>query len=149
MQPSASFSSNVPGLHVPRGEVFALKRQVLASGADSEAEAALRREVDILRRLPPHPNIIRCHGAEIVRSTAIRGATEALIVMDLCQRSLFEDIRDRHRMRRPFEENELAQLTFDTCRGLAALHTLEPPIAVSLRVSSAIMNRLVCLFVCL
>eukprot|EP00928_Gymnodinium_smaydae_P100742 TRINITY_DN9955_c0_g1_i1.p1 TRINITY_DN9955_c0_g1~~TRINITY_DN9955_c0_g1_i1.p1 ORF type:complete len:1031 (-),score=190.69 TRINITY_DN9955_c0_g1_i1:99-2795(-) len=91
---------------------------------DKKALAMARREVAVLERLPPHPNIVRYFGAAEVHTET--RAREVCLLFELCAGGHLLDLLERNGDKL---SEELILSTFkDVCCAVAALHGLEPPI---------------------
>ena len=83
----------------PDGKVqkFAVKR-ILIDANNKEHEIDLAREVDAMRRLPPHPNVLQLHGW--FQRAQNEQYNEAFLLLELCDGSLAH-LLQRHAMPAP------------------------------------------------
>lgn len=110
------------------GEQFAVKR---ALAQDKASVAIAEQELNLLRSLPPHPNIIALHGACVRRLEGGRGS-EYLLVLELCEKgSLAKHVTPRPGGTFPprLRETRLLRYFVDSCKGVAHLHSQSPPVA--------------------
>lgn len=119
-------------VHVARdttsGEKFAVKR---ALAQDRDSAAIAQAELDLLRSLPRHPNIIEMFGA-LRRPNPSGGGHEFLYVLELCSKgSLAKFVTPRgpaKTMPPALKESRVLHYFVDTCKGVAHLHSQSPPI---------------------
>lgn len=64
------------------GTEYALKRLI---GADKEACNNIIREINILKQVSGHPNIVRFVAASFIDRTQTQGQAEYLLVTELCK----------------------------------------------------------------
>ena len=104
------------------GDRFAIKK-VLAQDAESAKIAKI--EMDFLRTLPVHPNIIRFYGG--AKQPASNGqGHEHLFVLELCRGgALTKYVKPGAK---PLRESAVLAKFVDTCKGVAHLHSQQPPI---------------------
>ncbi|KAH9854277.1 hypothetical protein C2E23DRAFT_66293 [Lenzites betulinus] len=85
----------------------------------------VKKEVDIMRILKGHPNIVFLIDAAWHR---LPNATfEVFILMEFCPGGGIIDMMNR-RLRERLTEAEILTIFVDVCEGLAAMHALKPPI---------------------
>ncbi|KAL1515530.1 hypothetical protein AB1Y20_002152 [Prymnesium parvum] len=109
------------------GERFAVKR---ALAQDKDSASVADAELQLLRTLPPHPNIIRLFGASRRKADGGRGV-EYLYVLELCSKgSLAKHVTPRATGGMPprLRESRVLQYFVDTCKGVAHMHAQTPPI---------------------
>ncbi|KAI0652568.1 hypothetical protein C8Q79DRAFT_1005742 [Trametes meyenii] len=85
----------------------------------------VKKEVDIMRILKGHPNIVFLIDAAWHRMG--NGTYEVFILMEFCPGGGIIDMMNR-RLRERLTEAEILTIFVDVCEGLAAMHTLKPPI---------------------
>ncbi|TBU62506.1 hypothetical protein BD310DRAFT_918547 [Dichomitus squalens] len=85
----------------------------------------VKKEVDIMRILKGHPNIVFLIDAAWHRMT--NGTYEVFILMEFCPGGGIIDMMNR-RLRERLTESEILTIFVDVCEGLAAMHALKPPI---------------------
>ncbi|TFK56872.1 hypothetical protein OE88DRAFT_1650364 [Heliocybe sulcata] len=93
-----------------------------------QSEAMLsevKKEVDIMRILRGHPNIVYLIDAAWHRMP--NGMYEVFILMEFCQGGGIIDMMNR-RLRERLTEAEILQIFVDVCEGVAAMHNLRPPL---------------------
>ncbi|KAI0713105.1 hypothetical protein C8T65DRAFT_645489 [Cerioporus squamosus] len=85
----------------------------------------VKKEVDIMRILKGHPNIVFLIDAAWHRMA--NGTYEVFILMEFCPGGGIIDMMNR-RLRERLTEAEILTIFVDVCEGLAAMHALKPPI---------------------
>lgn len=85
----------------------------------------VKKEVDIMRILRGHPNIVYLIDAAWHRMP--NGMYEVFILMEFCQGGGIIDMMNR-RLRERLTEAEILQIFVDVCEGVAAMHNLRPPL---------------------
>ncbi|CDO73405.1 hypothetical protein BN946_scf185013.g39 [Trametes cinnabarina] len=85
----------------------------------------VKKEVDIMRILRGHPNIVFLIDAAWHRMA--NGTYEVFILMEYCPGGGLIDMMNR-RLRERLTEAEILTIFVDVCEGLAAMHALKPPI---------------------
>ncbi|KZT27682.1 hypothetical protein NEOLEDRAFT_1176684 [Neolentinus lepideus HHB14362 ss-1] len=85
----------------------------------------VKKEVDIMRILRGHPNIVYLIDAAWHRMP--NGMYEVFILMEFCQGGGIIDMMNR-RLRERLTEAEILQMFVDVCEGVAAMHNLRPPL---------------------
>ncbi|EIM92620.1 uncharacterized protein STEHIDRAFT_164868 [Stereum hirsutum FP-91666 SS1] len=83
----------------------------------------VKKEVDIMRILKGHPNIVHLIDAAWHRMS--NGMYEVFILMDYCAGGGIIDMMNR-RLRERLTEGEILQIFVDVCEGVAAMHNLRP-----------------------
>ncbi|KDQ63077.1 hypothetical protein JAAARDRAFT_147014 [Jaapia argillacea MUCL 33604] len=99
-----------------------LKRIAVANDA---MLSEVKKEVDIMRILRGHPNIVYLIDAAWHRMA--NGMYEVFILMEFCQGGGIIDMMNR-RLRERLTESEILQIFADACEGVAAMHNLRPPL---------------------
>jgi len=102
-------------------EELALKKIVCQ---DRASLAMARREVDILERLPPHPNLVKYYG-HTVGDTEGR-AKEVILLFELCTGGHLLHLLERNKG--VLKEERILGVLTDLCTAVALLHTQTPPI---------------------
>ncbi|KIK30275.1 hypothetical protein PISMIDRAFT_671449 [Pisolithus microcarpus 441] len=87
--------------------------------------AEVKKEVDIMRILKGHPNVVYLIDAAWHRMS--NGQYEVFILMEFCQGGGIIDMMNR-RLRKRLTEAEILQIFVDVCEGVAAMHNLRPPL---------------------
>uniref|UniRef100_A0A5K3F440 Cyclin-G-associated kinase n=2 Tax=Mesocestoides corti TaxID=53468 RepID=A0A5K3F440_MESCO len=114
------------GYEHSKGKSFAIKR-LLAQ--DKEMCDAVMREVDIIKRLSGHPNIIGFFGAACVGKEKSRHVgTEFLIVTELCSGGALADFLPTPHQQKPLPLNIVLQILAQTSRAVQHMHKQSPPI---------------------
>ncbi len=105
------------------GRQFAVKRIVMMGG---EANRNAKWEVDVLRKLQGHPNIMQlfAHGTMRLKRD---GCTEMLMVCELCDGGHLYDFYQKTGGNIP--EDKLLDIFSQCCEGVRHLHSQEPPLA--------------------
>ncbi|EIW86946.1 hypothetical protein CONPUDRAFT_134281 [Coniophora puteana RWD-64-598 SS2] len=83
----------------------------------------VRKEVDIMRILKGHPNIVYLIDAAWHKLQ--NGTFEVFILMEFCPGGGIIDMMNR-RLRERLTEQEILQIFVDVCEGVAAMHNLRP-----------------------
>ncbi|EJC98674.1 uncharacterized protein FOMMEDRAFT_128984 [Fomitiporia mediterranea MF3/22] len=83
----------------------------------------VKKEVDIMRILKGHPNIVHLIDAAWHRMP--NGMFEVFILMEFCSGGGIIDMMNR-RLRERLTEAEILQIFVDVCEGVAAMHNLRP-----------------------
>ncbi|PAV22841.1 serine threonine [Pyrrhoderma noxium] len=83
----------------------------------------VKKEVDIMRILRGHPNIVYLIDAAWHRMP--NGMFEVFILMEFCSGGGIIDMMNR-RLRERLTEAEILQIFVDVCEGVAAMHNLRP-----------------------
>ncbi|TFY51288.1 hypothetical protein EVG20_g11070, partial [Dentipellis fragilis] len=83
----------------------------------------VKKEVDIMRILKGHPNIVHLIDAAWHRMS--NGMYEVFILMEFCPGGGIIDMMNR-RLRERLTEAEILQIFVDVCEGVAAMHNLRP-----------------------
>ncbi|KAH8094727.1 hypothetical protein BXZ70DRAFT_947290 [Cristinia sonorae] len=85
----------------------------------------VKKEVDIMRILKGHPNIV--HLIDAAWHRMANGVYEVFILMEFCQGGGIIDMMNR-RLRERLTEPEILTIFVEVCEGLAAMHSLKPPL---------------------
>lgn len=96
---------------------LAVKRMAVCS---DEARRKAQKEIDILKLIPPHPNLTGFYGSAFVDN-------DAYIALEMVDGGTLPDFLDRHR--KPMSAETAVNIFFDIMTGLAHLHAQDPPIA--------------------
>ncbi|KAI0248354.1 hypothetical protein BJV78DRAFT_1284870 [Lactifluus subvellereus] len=83
----------------------------------------VKKEVDIMRILKGHPNIVHLIDAAWHRTST--GVYEVFILMEYCPGGGIIDMMNR-RLRERLTEADILQIFVDVCEGVAAMHNLRP-----------------------
>lgn len=106
------------------GKEYALKRLM---AADEEANKNIIQEINILKKLSGHPNILQYLSASFIdKDKTSHGMKEYLLVTELCVGgSLVDVLRARSK---PLAPDLVCQIFYQTCRAVQHMHSQEPPI---------------------
>eukprot|EP00039_Didymoeca_costata_P030894 m.31983 g.31983 ORF g.31983 m.31983 type:complete len:537 (-) comp8368_c0_seq2:54-1664(-) len=104
------------------GKNYALKK-ILCS--ESESEAQIKTEIDVMRKLQGSEYIVKLYAAEKKMNGKF---CEFWLLMELCTGGHVVDLMNT-RLSNPFSEKEAAKIFIDVCRGLEKMHSQSPPIA--------------------
>lgn len=103
-----------------RAHIYAMKR-ILYDTNDNEARRRVAGEIDLMRRLPPHPNILNLIAFHHVDRTG------AFLLLEMCKGgSVAELIAKREQ---PLSRPQSYRLFLDMAHALNHLHSQDPPIA--------------------
>ncbi|KAG8775637.1 hypothetical protein FRC12_001352 [Ceratobasidium sp. 428] len=97
-----------------------LKRMAVA---DVATLAEVKKEVDIMRLLRGHPNIV--HLLDSASRPLANGQHEVYILMEFCQGGGIIDMMNR-RLRERLTEKDILQIFVDVCEAVACMHALQP-----------------------
>nr|CAH7718848.1 unnamed protein product [Callosobruchus chinensis] len=109
---------------VATGKEYALKRLL---AADEEAKNNIIKEINILKKISGHPNIIQYLSASFVdKSQTTHSQSEFLLVTELCPGgSLVEVLQARST---PLDADVITRIFYQTCRAVSHMHSQNPPI---------------------
>ncbi|XP_066260785.1 cyclin-G-associated kinase [Euwallacea similis] len=109
---------------VSTGRDYALKRLL---AADEEAKRNIMQEINILKKVSGHPNIIQFLSVSCIdKSQTQHGQSEYLLITELCTGgSLVELLRARTT---PFDPEVITSIFYQTCRAVAHMHSQSPAI---------------------
>lgn len=99
-----------------------LKRIAVAS---EEMLTEVNKEVEIMRCLKGHPNIV--HLIDAASHKMPSGGYEVFILMEFCPGGGIIDMMNR-RLRERLTEAEILQIFADVCEGVARMHNSRPPL---------------------
>lgn len=102
-------------------EEFALKKILCQDKANI---AMARREVEILERLPVHPNLVKYHGHTTEK--ACGNAKEVMLLFELCPGGHLLDLLEMHQGK--LSEAKILSVFTDVCTAVNVLHTRSPPV---------------------
>ncbi|KAG5898794.1 hypothetical protein JTB14_011004 [Gonioctena quinquepunctata] len=109
---------------VATGKDYALKRLL---AADEEAKNNIIREINILKRISGHPNIIQYLSASFIdKSQTQHGQSEFLLVTELCPGGSLVDILQARST--AFDADTITRIFYQTCKAVAHMHSQVPPI---------------------
>jgi len=90
---------------------------------DKEGLAMAKREVNLLERLPPHPNLVRYYGHTVSNEGS---AKEVVLLFELCTGGHLLDLLERNQG--VLSEDRILAVFLDVCTGVASLHAMKPPV---------------------
>lgn len=93
--------------------------------SDQSMLAEVKKEVDIMRLLKGHPNIV--HFIDAAWHKMPNGMFEVFILMEYCPGGGIIDMMNR-RLRERLTEAEILQIFVDVCESVAYMHNLRPPL---------------------
>ena len=108
---------------------FAVKRVIL-DRRDAEQLALVEHEVNVMRSLPPHPNVVELIGTCRRQRGASGAQDEVFILLELCRGgSLGEQLIARAEAKHALSPGECAKAFHDMALALSHLHAQSPPLA--------------------
>ncbi|GLV44488.1 auxilin [Carabus blaptoides fortunei] len=109
---------------VQSGKEYALKRLL---AADDEAKKNIIQEINILKHVSGHPNIILFVSASFIeKSQTCHGMAEYLLLTELCTGgSLVEILQQRSTA---FDVEMICCIFYQTCRAVQHMHNQSPPV---------------------
>ncbi|PFH52282.1 hypothetical protein AMATHDRAFT_2286 [Amanita thiersii Skay4041] len=93
--------------------------------SDQPMLAEVKKEVDIMRLLKGHPNIV--HFIDAAWHKMSNGAYEVFILMEYCPGGGIIDMMNR-RLRERLTEADILKIFVDVCEAVAFMHNLRPPL---------------------
>uniref|UniRef100_A0A915JAG3 Protein kinase domain-containing protein n=1 Tax=Romanomermis culicivorax TaxID=13658 RepID=A0A915JAG3_ROMCU len=107
-----------------KGIEYALKRLLVA---DKEGNDAVIREINFLKQLSGHPNVVCCiQAASVGKDEYNMGRNEYLILMEYCKNGpLVEILRG---LAEPLSCEQITKIFYQTCRAVLHMHSQKPPI---------------------
>ena len=90
---------------------------------DKENFDMAMREVELLEKLPIHPNLVKYYGHTIMKDARNR---EVVIMLEFCSGGHLYDLMKKHPEGVP--ATYIVRALLDISRGLAALHSMNPPV---------------------
>lgn len=102
------------------GEDFALKRMMVHN---SEIATMAKHEINVMKQLNGHPNIIKFCGSETLQGNNCK---ELYVLMEYASGHMVEIMNSRLQDR--FTETEVLQIFTDVCHGVDHMHSQSPPI---------------------
>ncbi|KDP20398.1 hypothetical protein JCGZ_05281 [Jatropha curcas] len=100
---------------------YALKHMICN---DEESLELALKEIDVMKSLKGHPNIVTLYADAIFDMGRTK---EALLVLEFCEKSLVSVLESRGAGY--FEEKQVLSIFRDACNGVFAMHSQSPPIA--------------------
>ncbi|KAF5274004.1 hypothetical protein FQA39_LY01119 [Lamprigera yunnana] len=109
---------------VSTGKEYALKRLL---AADDERKKCVIQEINVLKKLTGHPNIIHYLSASVIeKNQTAHGQTEYLLVTELCTGGSLVDILKS--LSSPLDSELITRIFYQTCRAVSHMHSQTPPI---------------------
>lgn len=106
------------------GNYFALKRLI---AADEDTNNLIKQEINILRKLSGHPNIIQyLSAAYIDKAKSGHGCGEYLLVTELCTGGSLVDVLTNRSS--PLPVDVICRISWQTCRAVQHMHSQQPPV---------------------
>ncbi len=112
-----------------RSSTLVVKRAII-SPDEPEQEEQVQAELDAMRSLPPHPNILALVGScRRAQPSAAEPRDEVFMLLEYCRTSLATQIQSRADSAEPFRTSDALRITIDTLRAIAHLHAQAPTLA--------------------
>ncbi|XP_024081424.1 cyclin-G-associated kinase isoform X2 [Cimex lectularius] len=109
---------------VDSGKEYALKRLM---AADEETKQTIIQEINILKKLSGHPNVIQFYGASFIDdSKTEHGMGEYLILTELCPGGSLEQLRKQSTV--GFPPEIVTKILWQACKAVHHMHSQIPPI---------------------
>lgn len=109
---------------IATGKEYALKRLL---AADEEAKQNIIQEINVLKKISGHPNIIQYFSASFTdKSQTQHGQSEFLVITELCPGGSLVDLLQARTS--PFEPDIVTSIFYQTCRAVAHMHSQVPAI---------------------
>ncbi|PNF37550.1 Cyclin-G-associated kinase [Cryptotermes secundus] len=106
------------------GKDYALKRLI---AADEDSNNIIKQEINILRKLSGHPNIIQYLSAAYVdKSKSGHACGEYLLVTELCTGGSLVDVLTNRSS--PLPVDVICRIFWQTCRAVQHMHSQQPPV---------------------
>ncbi|XP_069674893.1 cyclin-G-associated kinase isoform X3 [Periplaneta americana] len=106
------------------GNDYALKRLI---AADEDANNIIKQEINILRKLSGHPNIIQYLSVAFIdKSKSGHGCGEYLLVTELCTGGSLVDVLTNRST--PLPVDVICRIFWQTCRAVQHMHSQQPPV---------------------
>ncbi|KAK5644950.1 hypothetical protein RI129_006250 [Pyrocoelia pectoralis] len=109
---------------ISTGKDYALKRLL---AADDTRKSNILQEINILKKLTGHPNIIQYLSTSVIeKNQTTHGQIEYLLVTELCSGGSLVDILKS--LSGPFDPESITRLFYQTCRAVSHMHSQSPSI---------------------
>ncbi|KAK4875159.1 hypothetical protein RN001_011581 [Aquatica leii] len=130
---------------VSTGKDYALKRLL---AADDERKKCVIQEINVLKKLTGHPNIIQYLSTSVIeKNQTSHGQTEYLLVTELCTGGSLVDILKS--LNGPFDPEIITRLFYQTCRAVSHMHNQTPPITHrDLKIENILLSSDGCVKLC-
>ncbi|EJU02623.1 kinase-like protein, partial [Dacryopinax primogenitus] len=106
-----------------KGETRHVLKRIACASDEHLREVGM--EVQVMKLLRGHPNIVQLHSA--TSEPQADGSSVVLILMEFCAGGGIIDYMNR-RLRERLTEQEILQIFVDVCEGVASMHALKPPL---------------------
>ncbi|CAI0552296.1 unnamed protein product [Linum tenue] len=91
---------------------------------DEESLDLAMKEINVMKSLKGHPNVVTLYGHTILDSGRMK---EALLLLEFCEKSLVSVLEGRGAEH--FDEKQALSIFRDVCNAVFAMHSQSPPIA--------------------
>jgi AP2-associated kinase len=116
------------------GEYFVVKRMLCQ---DRERLELAQREIEILEKIPVHPNLVRYYGHAIERTDS--KGKEVMLLMEYCTGGHLYDLMLKRNGR--VSKEDVLKILADVSSALLALHSMSPPVQHrDLKLENVLMN---------
>ncbi|XP_050429308.1 cyclin-G-associated kinase isoform X2 [Adelges cooleyi] len=106
------------------GKEYALKRLI---AGDDVADKAILNEIDVLKKLTGHPNVIHFMSAAFTsKIDSVKGSNEYLILTEFCSGGNIAELLSSRR--KPLSPNIVILLYYQMCSATRHMHCQSPPI---------------------
>lgn len=108
--------------NINTGVDYALKRLLIQ---DSSQGIQARKEIEVMKKLNNHENVVKLLGVKDLQS----GRTnEIYILMELADTEVVAMMEEKiNSGEKKFSEQEILKIFFDVCKGVAHMHSQNPP----------------------
>ncbi|KAF0978607.1 hypothetical protein FDP41_002427 [Naegleria fowleri] len=108
--------------NINTGEDFALKRLLIQ---DPSQGIQARKEIEVMKKLNNHENVVKLIGVKEIQNGR---ANEIYILMELADTEVVSMMEERiNSGEKKFSEQEILKIFFDVCKGVAHMHSQNPP----------------------
>ena len=104
---------------------YALKK-VITSCQDKDSVHACKKEINVLKSLPSHPNIVTYH-TSICLTDSMRDQKHFFVLEELCKCNVWDLVLQSEEQR--LDERVILSIFQDVCMAVHHLHIQQPPIA--------------------
>ncbi|EFC43718.1 predicted protein, partial [Naegleria gruberi] len=107
--------------NIQTGVDYALKRLLIQ---DSSQSVQAKKEIDVMKKLNNHENVVKLIGVKEIQNNR---TNEIYILMELADSEVVGMMEERLNQRSKFSEQEILNIFFDVCKGVAHMHSQNPP----------------------
>jgi len=107
--------------NINTGEECALKRLLIQ---DSSHNIQAKKEIEVMKRLNNHENVVKLLGVNEVQTSK---CSEIYILMELAETEVVAMMEEKANRGMKFSEEEILKIFFDVCKGVAHMHSQNPP----------------------